>query len=225
MTKIDNRRKYYLTIDTETANGLDCPIVYDIGGAVHDKAGNVYETFSFVIYEIFVECADLMQSAYYADKIPMYREQLREGSRRMVRWNTARKYIHELCAKYNISAIIAHNARFDVRAVNITERYITSSKYRFFLPFGIPVWDTLSMAESTICRQKTYIEWARANNYMRSRNTPRATAEILYKYITNTPDFIESHTGLEDVMIEYKIFVHCCRQHKKMEKLPKGWKR
>lgn len=50
-------------------------------------------------------------------------------------------------------------------------------------------------------------------------------AEILYKYITNTPDFIESHTGLEDVMIEYKIFVHCCRQHKKMEKLPKGWKR
>jgi hypothetical protein len=81
------------------------------------------------------------------------------------------------------------------------------------------------MAESTICRQKTYIEWARANNYMRSRNTPRATAEILYKYITNTPDFIESHTGLEDVMIEYKIFVHCCRQHKKMEKLPKGWKR
>lgn len=225
MTKIDNRRKYYLTIDTETANGLDCPIVYDIGGAVHDKAGNVYETFSFVIYEIFMECADLMQSAYYADKIPMYWEQLREGSRRMVRWNTARQYIHELCAKYNVSAIIAHNARFDVRAVNTTERYITSSKYRFFLPFGIPVWDTLSMAESTICRQKTYIEWARANNYMRSRNTPRATAEILYKYITNTPDFIESHTGLEDVMIEYKIFVHCCRQHKKMEKLPKGWKR
>ena len=225
MTKIDNRRKYYLTIDTETTNGLDCPIVYDIGGAVHDKAGNVYETFSFVIYEVFMECADLMQSAYYADKIPMYWEQLREGSRRMVRWNTARQYIHELCAKYNVSAIIAHNARFDVRAVNTTERYITSSKYRFFLPFGIPVWDTLSMAESTICRQKTYIEWARANNYMRSRNTPRATAEILYKYITNTPDFIESHTGLEDVMIEYKIFVHCCRQHKKMEKLPKGWKR
>ena len=223
--KIDHRRKFYLTIDTETANSLDDPIVYDIGGAVHDKAGNVYESFSFVIYETFVECADLMESAYYADKIPTYRAQLDKGSRRMVRWMTAKLYIRDLCEKYNITAIIAHNARFDVRAVNTTERYITSSKYRFFLPYGVPVWDTLSMAEDTICKQKTYIKWARANGYMRSTNRPRATAEILCRYITNTEDFIESHTGLEDVMIEYKIFVHCCRQHKKMEKLPRGWRK
>ena len=222
---IDNRRKFYLTIDTETANSLDDPIVYDIGGAVHDKAGNIYESFSFVIYETFVECADLMESAYYADKIPSYRAQLADGSRRMVRWLTAKLYIRDLCEKYNITAIIAHNARFDVRAVNTTERYITSSKYRYFLPYGIPVWDTLSMAEDTICKQRTYIEWAKANGYVRSNGKPRATAEILYRYIFNAEDFIESHTGLEDVMIEYKIFVHCCRQHKKMEKLPRGWRK
>lgn len=223
--KIDRRRKFYLTIDTETANSLDDPLVYDIGGAIHDKAGNVYESFSFVIYETFILCADLMESAYYADKIPQYRVQLVEGSRRIVRWLTAKLYIRDLCEKYNVAAIIAHNARFDVRAVNTTERYITSSKYRYFLPYGIPVWDTLSMAEDTICKQKTYIEWCRAHGYMRSTNRPRATAEILYRYINGDEDFIESHTGLEDVMIEYKIFVHCCRQHKKMEKLPRGWKK
>lgn len=222
---IDYRRKYYLTIDTETANSLDDPLVYDIGGAIHDKAGNVYESFSFVIYETFVMCADIMQTAYYAEKIPNYRAQLANGSRRMVRWLTAKLYIHDLCEKYDVTAIIAHNARFDVRAVNTTERYITSSKYRYFLPYGVPVWDTLSMAEDTICKQKTYIEWCRAHGYMRSTNRPRATAEILYRYIMNSEDFIESHTGLEDVMIEYKIFVHCCRQHKKMEKLPRGWKK
>ena len=223
--KIDHRRKFYLTIDTETANSLDDPLVYDIGGAIHDKAGNVYESFSFVIYETFVLCADLMESAYYADKIPQYRVQLVEGSRRMVRWLTAKLYIRDLCEKYNVAAIIAHNARFDVRAVNTTERYITSSKYRYFLPYGIPVWDTLSMAEDTICKQKTYIEWCIARGYVRSNGKPRATAEILYRYINGDEDFIESHTGLEDVMIEHKIFVHCCRQHKKMEKLPRGWKR
>ncbi len=37
----DRRKSYYLTIDTETANNLDNPIVFDIGGAVHDKKGNV----------------------------------------------------------------------------------------------------------------------------------------------------------------------------------------
>ena len=51
MTEIDKRKNYYLTIDTETANSLDDPLVYDIGGAIHDKKGRVYETFSFVIYE------------------------------------------------------------------------------------------------------------------------------------------------------------------------------
>ena len=219
------KKNFYLTIDTETANSLEDPIVYDIGGAVHDKNGNVYETFSFVIYETFVLCADLMQTAYYAEKIPMYRRQLQQGERRMVRWETARRHIAALCEKYNVKAIIAHNARFDVRALNTTERWFTSSKYRYFLPYGIPVWDTLSMAEDTICKQKTYIAWAKENGYMRSANRPRATAEILYRYISNEEDFSEEHTGLADVMIEYKIFVHCCRQHKKMEKLPRGWRK
>lgn len=223
MNTIDKRKAYYLTIDTETANSLDDPIVYDIGGAIHDKQGNVYETFSFVIYETFVQCADLMQTAYYAEKIPMYRKQLRDGSRRMVRWNTARKVIAELCEKYDVKAIIAHNARFDVRAVNTTERWFSSSKYRYFLPFGVPIWDTLAMAKDTICKQKTYIRWAQENGYCKKDGTPRATAEILYKYITCDNDFIEEHTGLADVMIEYKIFVRCMAQHKKMNRLPMGW--
>lgn len=219
------KKNFYLTIDTETANSLEDPIVYDIGGAIHDKQGNVYETFSFIIYETFVLCADLMETAYYAEKIPMYREQLQQAARRMVKWETARRYIAALCKQYNVKAIIAHNARFDVRALNTTERWFTSSKYRYFLPYGIPVWDTLSMAEDTICKQKTYIAWAKENGYMRSKNRPRATAEILYRYISNDEDFTEEHTGLADVMIEYKIFVHCCRQHKKMEKLPRGWRK
>ena len=66
MKKIDKRRTYYLTIDTETANGLEDPIVYDIGGCIHDKKGNIYETFSFIIYETFYGMKDLMKSAYYA---------------------------------------------------------------------------------------------------------------------------------------------------------------
>ena len=48
---IDRRKSYYLMIDTETANTLEDPMMYDIGGAIHDKHGNIYETFSFIIYE------------------------------------------------------------------------------------------------------------------------------------------------------------------------------
>jgi len=216
--KIDRRKSYYLTVDTETANGLEDPIVYDIGGCIHDKKGNVYETFSYIIYETFCTMQDLMQTAYYAKKIPMYKEQIASGQRTIVRYATAKKKIHELCKKYNVKAIIAHNARFDYRSTTRTQRYITKSKVRYFLPYGIPIWDTLKMAQDTICKQVHYKEWAYLNGYLTKNGRVRATAEILYRYISGDNNFIEDHTGLEDVLIEKEIFAHCMAQHKKMRK-------
>ena len=214
----DRRKSYYLTIDTETANNLDNPIIFDIGGAVHDKKGNVLETFSFIIKEVFYEMPELMRECFYLAKIPQYNAQIYRGERKVVFLYEAKKHIDELCEKYHIKAIIAHNARFDYRATTTTQRYITKSKYRYFLPYGVEIWDTLKMAQDTICKQKSYIAWCVEHNYTKKNGAPRATAEILYRYITGNNDFSESHTGLEDVLIEKEIFAHCMKQHKKMRK-------
>ena len=218
MKKIDKRRTYYLTIDTETANGLEDPIVYDIGGCIHDKKGNIYETFSFIIYETFYGMKDLMKSAYYANKIPQYETQIKNGERKVVRFNTAKQKIKELCDEYEVKAIIAHNARFDYRSTTRTQRYLTKSKYRYFLPYGIPIWDSLKMAKDTICKQPTYQKWCAKNNFLTKNGKPRATAEILYRYISGDVNFKEDHTGLEDVLIEIAITCKCIAQHKPMRK-------
>lgn len=215
---IDKRKSYYLTIDTETANGLDDPMMYDLGGVIHDKQGNIYETFSFVIYEVFCIDRQLFNTAYYAEKRPMYEAQIADGSRKIVSIFTARRIVRDLCEKYGVKAIIAHNARFDYKSTNGTLRYVTKSTYRYFLPYGIPMWDTLKMAQDTICKQKTYLRFCEKNEYLTRYGKPRATAEILYRYITGNEDFIEDHTGLEDVLIEKEIFAKCMRQHKKMRK-------
>lgn len=215
---MDKRKSYYLTIDTETCNDIENPIVYDIGGCIHDKKGNVYETFSFVIYETFIEMADVMQSAYYADKINDYWDDLNNGFRKMVRYSTAKAHIKELCDKYNVKAIIAHNMCFDYKATATTQRYLTKSKYRYFLPYGIELWDTMKMANDTICKEWGYKTWCKSNGYLTKNGQVRKTAEILYRYITGDNEFIESHTGLEDVMIEKEIFVACINKHKKMNK-------
>ena len=215
---IDKRRNYYLTIDTETANTIEDPMMYDLGGAIHDKNGRVYETFSFVIYDVFCADRELFNTAYYAEKRPMYEAQIANGTRKIVSIYTARKYVADLCKKYNVKAIIAHNARFDYRSTNYTLRYVTKSKSRYFLPYGIPMWDTLKMAQDTICKQPTYQRWCNVNGYCMKNGKPRATAEILYRYITQNTEFIEDHTGLEDVLIEKEIFVRCMAQHKKMRK-------
>jgi hypothetical protein len=74
------------------------------------------------------------------------------------------------------------------------------------------------MAKQTICLQKTYIKWCTENGYITSTGKVRATAEILYRYIKDLPEFAESHTGLEDVLIEAVILNKILRQHKKIQR-------
>ena len=91
MEKIDRRRHYILVFDTETANSLDDPLVYDIGWAIVDKHGRVYETKSFINADIFIDEKDLMQTAYYKDKIPMYWDRYRNGETVIKSWYNIRK--------------------------------------------------------------------------------------------------------------------------------------
>ena len=224
--KIDRRRTYLIMGDTETCNTrmengkLDMRdvLVYDFGFAVCDKQGRVYEKYSFIIKEIFFGMKDLMKTSYYAEKLPQYYEEIRNGQRKVVSLYEARKILADVMKKYNTNIFVAHNARFDDNALKVTERYTTKSKYRYFLPFGTEVWDTMKMANDTICKQKTYKKFCEENGYLTKNGQVRKTAEILYRYITKNNDFTESHTGLEDVMIEKEILAHYFRQHKAMRK-------
>lgn len=211
-------RNYYIVLDTETANGLDDPLTYDIGFAVIDRRGKVYEKHSYIIKDIFIHESDLMKSAYYANKLEIYIADLDAGSRELKTFFQVRKIIHDLIRKYNIKAVMAHNARFDLKALNTTIRYLTKSKYRYFFPYGTLIWDTLAMARTTIGKQKTFIKFCEKNNYLTKNGKPQLKAEILYRYLNLDTSFKEAHTGLEDVLIEKEIFVRCERQHKKMDR-------
>lgn len=224
---MDKRKRYILVLDTETANTITLEdgrldmsnvLVYDCGWAVVDKHGTVYETASYVNRDIFEGEAELMKSAYYADKIPRYREDLQTGKRVMLDTAGIHSALIDTIKRWNVTAISAHNARFDYNALNTTQRYITKSKDRYFLPYEIEIWDTMKMANSVICKMPTYIDYCNANNYLTPQGKPRKTAEILYKFISHNNDFVESHTGLEDVLIEKEILAYCFRQHKTMEK-------
>lgn len=218
---IDKRKNYYLTIDTETCGDLQKQdmLCYDIGGAIHDKQGNIYESFSFVVYDVFVLEVQKMVSCYYANKLGIYTDDLKNGTRKMVSFEYARKYIRDLCKKYNVKAICAYNARFDWKTLKNTSKHVLDEKY--FYPYGVELWDTWKMAKDTICKQKSYERFCKENNFMTKHKTPRlkTSAETVYAYMTNNPNYEECHTGLEDVMIEIAIFTRCMRQHKKMKKL------
>ena len=226
MNRIDRRHIYGIMLDTETANTInedgklimDYVLPYDFGFAVIDSHGRVYEKFSFVNSDIFVHEQELMQTAYYAKKIPLYLADLENGNRKMSNTYGIRKILLDKIKEYNCKFVCAHNARFDHKACNNILRYTTKSKYRYFFPYGIEIWDTLKMARDVVLTMPTYQKFCAENSYITKNGKPKATAEILYRFISGDENFVESHTGLEDVEIEAQILAYCVKRHKKMRK-------
>lgn len=224
---MDKRKTYLLGIDTETANGIPTEdgktdltdsLVYDIGYVISDKKGNIYEKGSFAIAEIFL-WKELMSSAYFKEKIPNYWKEIENGTRQLKSIWTVKKILADLIEKYNIKTWYAHNARFDMNALNNTVRYLSGSKSRYFFP-KIEIWDTLKMSRDVLKQRKTYTQFCDINNFKTAQTPPQNQykAETIYRYITQNPDFEESHTGLEDILIESEILAYCFRSHKKMRK-------
>ena len=227
--KIDRRINYKIVLDCETApcdRTLDevTPInmlAYDIGWVVCDKRGNVYAQRSFVNADIFLDEKELMKSAYYAEKIPEYWEDIKAGRRILTSFYNIHKALLDDVEMFEVEQIFAHNMRFDYGALNNTQRWLTKSKYRYFFPYGVDICDTLKLSRQLIGTMPTYKKWCVTNGYMTKNNQPRLTAEIIYRFISGDADFEEEHKGLDDCMIEKEILAYCYRKHKKME--PKLW--
>ena len=201
----------FIVIDTETANNIDDPIVYDIGFAVVDRTGKVYETHSYAIADVILD-SEMMSTAYYIEKLPQYWEEIKNGKRLLRHFKTVKIILADVRKQYDIKVVVAHNARFDYRSLNLTERYITSSKNRYFFPYGIKIWDTLKMSKEVLKENEEYSHFCADNGYITKNKQKRFTAEILYRFITGDNEFIEKHKGIDDVLIEKDIFAYCLRE-------------
>ena len=225
--EINKRKHYKIVLDCETApcdRTLEdvIPInmlVYDVGWVVVDRFGTVYESRSFVVSDIFLYEKELMQSAYYADKIPEYEADIRAGSRILTSFYQIRKQLLEDIDRYGVKQVFAHNMRFDYGSLNNTERWLTKSKFRYFFPRDVEICDTLKLARQLIATMPTYRKYCEDFGYMTKHRTPqpKLTAEVIYRFISGNECFEEEHKGLDDCMIEKEILAYCYRKHKKMD--------
>lgn len=207
---IDNET-LFLVIDTETTNSIDDPFAYDVGFAVVKATGEVLEAHSYVVADIFLD-NELMSSAYFAEKIPQYWEDIKSGKRILRRFKTIKAILRDVVVQYGIRYIVAHNASFDYRSLNYTQRYLTCSKWRYALPWGVEIWDTLKMARKALSGNAEYRQFCIDNGFVYGNEEKpkcRFTAEIIHRFLTGNLGFVEEHTGLEDVLIEKNILAYC----------------
>lgn len=217
-----------MVLDTET-----CPIenldtvdahnmlTYDFGYSIVDLQGNVYLERSYIVADVFFGEKEKMQSAYYANKIAQYELDIASGKRKVRTWNEISWIVKQDVEKYGVNKLCAHNAYFDYTTLKTTKDYLNNNNY---LVPKLEWWDSQKMVSSTIFKKASYKKFCQQNEFMTNHKVPRpqVKAEVVYKYLTNDLEFIESHTGLEDVQIEREIMWACFKMHKKMEK--KLWK-
>lgn len=201
----------FIVLDTETTIDFDTPLCYDLGFAVVDKAGNVYEEKSFVIAEVFLN-EDLMASAYFIDKVQQYWQDIKADKRKLVRFSTARWQLINTMKKHDVKIVMAHNAAFDYRSLNTSQRFLADPKYKYFFPWGTEIWDTLKMAKVAFGKDEHYKKFCAEHGLFTPTGKTSFTAENLYRFLINDATFEEKHTGLEDVLIEKEIFAECVRR-------------
>ena len=217
--KIDKRKKYVMVLDVETTNNImekgasNDGLVYDIGFVVADKKGNVYAKRSFAIKEIF-DWKELMDTAYYKNKLPKYYEKIRKGEMKKVSIWEARKSIKSAMEYFNITEVYAFNANFDYTTLNNTVRYLSGSACRWFFKYGTKICDIWHIACQVLGLQKTF-QWENVRN---ANGNLITNAERMFAYLSQNFDFEEEHTGLADALVETQILARCFKSHKSIDK-------
>lgn len=222
-------------IDTETAplvNHKDnaahpeTALVYDLGYCIYDHNQQELVARSFIISDTFNN-PQLMNSAYYADKVPMYRAGAsmdNTGAWQVVSFLEAWTTFQSDCKLYDVRTVWAYNINFDKIALNHTLRHYSNGFARFFFPYKIKLRDIWDYA-SCITGTKTYIEFCTKHDYFTPNGNPQTSAETVYRFITKDKSFIEDHTALSDARIEYTILQAAKKKHAKTRHSSgQGWR-
>lgn len=218
---MSKKTRKILVFDTETAGNFSAPLVYDIGYCITDRNGNPYLERSFVIKEVFCNKVD-MANAFYGWKVPDYIQDIADGKRQLVSFEYAMNVLMADCETYKVKEIAAYNLPFDLKALMSTERNLYGGGYsyleEFFQKFvHHDLW-------TTACEnlyKKRYCKWCLNNGQVSEKGNVKTSAEVGHRYFNKDVDFVESHTGLEDVHIEMDILVRVYRAGRKFDKAPK----
>ena len=199
-------KKIYCTLDTETVGGATTPTgFYHLGGIIHDREGNIYGCFNYLVADMF----DLIKDDDYAKKnFDLYNEMVEQGTATMIATQeNAVAMVNDLCDYYGVTTMTAFNSGFDYCKTMCRE-----------LLEGREFIDLWLMALQTICQKASYKKFCAESGRYNNKGNCRTNAESVFAYLTNTPDYCEEHTALEDSKIEKIIFDNCIKSHKKFTK-------
>lgn len=192
-----------VTFDTETTS-LNKPFCYNIGYKISDADTRETLMRRDLVVEQVWHNLPLFSSAYYANKRPLYVEAMRKRETIMDKYGYICQQMRRDFKKYEVEGAYAYNSPFDEKVFDYNCDWFKCNN-----PFEeIPIFDIRGYVSKFIVNDdyKTFCE---ENGYFTEAGNYSATAETVYRYLTQDKEFIEAHTALADSDIEQEILFEC----------------
>lgn len=198
-------------IDTETATLWG--EVFDFGMVIVNSKGKEVARYDAIVKEVY-DNVKQMQKAFYFNKVDtFYEPNLRCG--RMVKksWRTICLEVSALCSKHRVSVVSAYNLGFDRKVIQAT-----NEKYNGFSMFtkGTQELCLWKFACNTSLQSDAFEALALAQGWVSPAGNLRTNAEVAYKFMTGNLNFSESHTALDDALIELDLLKLLMVEHKEL---------
>ena len=192
----------FAVFDTETV-GLSPKLIYDLALIICNRAGEPIVQKAWLIREVITD-AKKMKDAFYSGKtFSHYIPALDAGALKLFSFADARLEFNSMIAKYNAKTIVAYNIQFDKAAIKETTRHIGEPVK--FLHKKIHFVDLWLASCRILVNTNKYRKFCADHNFISDAGNVRTSAETVYAYVKQNPNFRESHTALEDCIIESEI--------------------
>ena len=191
----------FVVTDIETT--LRHRIAFDVAWRTIDRRGRLYDKGSYLIRETFAldipyfkhKIGDYMVDAYNHDVQPTSMARIRDH------YND--KILEFKNAGHRV-IFAAYNAGFDARYLGETCRRFLDASF-----LGVPIW--LVDIWDSWCQSAPL-----AYNYATEKGNPKTSAEVVFRYEMNQPDFVERHIAWSDVTIEEQILLKVLARKKQL---------
>ena len=197
------RKNAFIVMDTETSahNGL----VFDFGWTTITKRGNILGKADLNFLDVITK-----EKPYYINKIAGYAKRQRHGVHKVTTFAAGRRLFNahlSWLASQNYRIILcAYNAGFDCRVLGSTSQAMTGKPFLTHKVDLLDIWGNWATSAP-----KHYDAPLTASGRFKS-----TTAQNVYRFESNQPDFIEAHTAYEDTTIEAQILQKILRRKKKL---------
>lgn len=193
----------HLILDTETTS-INKPFCYDVGYKIIDDDGKELCRKHHIVEQVWHNLA-LFESAYYKEKRPLYVQLMRARKASMDKFGYIMQSLARDIRNFGVTDIYAYNSDFDDKVITFNCDW-----FKCINPLEtLPIFDIWGYASRYITNTEAYRTFCEQHQYFTETGNYKASAEVVYRYLTQNSDFEEAHMGVFDVDIETEILLYC----------------